>query len=75
MSIFDEKTGETTSPTVTSASTDGYTKITFDLVTREDGKYQFTLFADTDIVYRGKIWATSQDTQEYKQSNNYYEYR
>ena len=54
--------------------TDGILLITFDFTFLEGDKYQIKLSKDSEILYRGKLLATSQDPQRYKLTNGVYFY-
>lgn len=54
--------------------TDGILLITFDFTFSEGDKYQIKLSKDSEILYRGKLLATSQDPQKYKLTNGIYFY-
>lgn len=53
---------------------DGYLYIDFEKVFNENDKYKITIYQDTEVIYRGKIKATSQNTQEYQQTKDKYYY-
>ena len=53
---------------------DGYLTITFDFTFLDRDKYQYKLASDSEIVYRGLIFATSEDTENYLTDNNTYTY-
>lgn len=53
---------------------DGYLKMNFELTILEGQKFQIKIRDNNDVVYRGKLMATTQDTQTYKASNNLYYY-
>jgi hypothetical protein len=52
----------------------GLCAITFDLVCTENQKFQVKISEGTQIIYRDKIFVTSQDTQEYKATKDHYYY-
>lgn len=51
---------------------DGYLSLTFDFNFSESERFQFKLSESNKIVYRGKLIATSQETQE--NLNDYQQY-
>jgi hypothetical protein len=53
---------------------DGIATISFDYTFLEGEKFQIKITEGLNVVYRGKITATSQDTQEFKATNNAYYY-
>jgi hypothetical protein len=52
----------------------GVMTISFDFNFDEGGKYQLKITQDGDIIYRGKLKVTSQNTQEFKDTNDLYFY-
>ena len=52
----------------------GLATITFDLVCTESQKFQLKILEGTDIVYRDKIFVTSQNTQAFKATKDHYYY-
>jgi len=54
--------------------TDGDLFITFDFDFENNSKYQIKITEADEVVYRGKLIATTQDPQEYKLTNNVYYY-
>jgi hypothetical protein len=54
--------------------TDGYLNIQFDFEFSNKDRYSFKLTDTNGVLYRGKIYATSEETQDYKQSTDRYEY-
>jgi len=73
MSLFNETTQITEVVDNTYTITDGNLFLTFEYIFTENSKFQIKL-EETEIVYRGKLIATSQDPQEYKLTNNVYYY-
>ena len=52
----------------------GVMELSFDFDFNEGDKFAIKLSEGTEIVYRGKLFATSQETQNFKNSVNYYSY-
>jgi hypothetical protein len=52
----------------------GLCAILFDLVCTENQKFQVKILQGTAVIYRDKIFVTSQDTQEYKATKDHYYY-
>lgn len=52
----------------------GLATITFDLNVFEKDKFQLKISEGTDVVYRDKIFVTSQNTQEFKATKDHYYY-
>ena len=50
----------------------GYLTISFDFTFLESDKYQYKLVSDSEIIYRGSIFATSQEVDNYLTDNNTY---
>lgn len=73
MSLFNEATQVSEAIDNTYTITDGNLFLTFEYTFTENQKFQIKL-DDTEIVYRGKLFSTSQDPQEYKLTNNVYYY-
>ena len=53
---------------------DGIMTVSFSYTFSEQSKYQIKLTDDNGVVFRGKLIATSQTPQDYKQTNNLYVY-
>lgn len=69
LSIKDDDTNITTTPTVDNRTLgSGYIIYQFDLVTSNNKGYDITITDNTtsNIVWRGKMFATDQVTQDYK---------
>lgn len=52
----------------------GVLEITFDFTFEERDKYTFKLMEGTEVIYRGQLFATEQDTQDFDITVNYYSY-
>jgi len=52
----------------------GLATITFDLNVFENDKFQVKILQGTDVIYRDKIFVTSQNTQEFKATKDHYYY-
>ena len=52
----------------------GLATITFDLVCTENQKFQVEILQDAEVIYRDKIFVTSQNTQEFKATKDHYYY-
>ena len=53
---------------------DGFLNFSFEKVFNNKDRVSFYLKNNNEILYRGKIYATSSDTQNYKQIESVYEY-
>lgn len=74
LSLKNESTAIETTIANTYTILDGYLTINFDFTFKNKDRFQFNIFGDNDIVFRGKIYATSEETQDYKQTNGVYRY-
>lgn len=52
----------------------GLATMTFDLECAESQKFQLKILEGTDVIYRDKIFVTSQKTQEFKATKDHYYY-
>ena len=71
--LFNEETKQVFLPTFTALFEDGYLTLTFDFNFVENQKFQIKIYNDI-IYYRGKLMATSQNTQTFKASKDLYYY-
>jgi len=53
-------------------TTDGNLFITFDFEFENNSKYQIKITEADEVVYRGKLMATTQTPQDFKLTNNVY---
>ena len=67
-------TAVATTVTNTNTTEDGFTSISFDFTFANNDKYEITIKDDEEIVYRGKLIATNQETQSYKLTAGFYVY-
>lgn len=72
VSLYNEVTQETSTPANTYETVDGNTFITFEYDFLENQNFQLKVTEDTEVVYRDKIFATSQETENYKLTQNVY---
>ncbi len=73
--LINESTNESFEVVNTFSVTDGKLTLTFDFDFLNNDRYSFKLSQENEIVFRGNIFATTQETQDFKQTNNlYYEY-
>ena len=72
--LHNESNGQTFVGSCTFAYLDGYLDISFDFVFTSKDRFSFKIIENNNVVYRGKIFSTIEDTQNYKQSTNLYEY-
>lgn len=70
--LYNEQKKEKFLPIFTGLFEDGYLTLTFDFTFTENQTFQIKIYNDI-VYYRGKLIATSQNTQNFKASNeNYY---
>ena len=72
LSLFNEATQATEIVDNSYLVTDGNLFLEFDYVFIENSKYQIKITQNNEVVYRGKLIATSQTPQDYKLTNNVY---
>ena len=68
LSIKDDETAISVTPSVARTLANGYIKYDFDLTTAEGKGYDFTISDNTttNVIYRGQLFATAQVSQNYK---------
>ena len=68
LSIKDDDTLISVTPSVTRTLEKGYIKYDFDLTTSEGKSYDFTITdaTTTNVIHRGQLFATAQTSQNYK---------
>jgi hypothetical protein len=74
LSLYNEATKVTESLENIYLVQDGYLYIDFEKVFDESDKYRITIKEENEVIYRGKIKATSQEPQEYQQTKDKYYY-
>lgn len=72
--IHDEATQVTVEPSITYTITSGVMSVTFDLTVAEGDRFQLKIVEGLNVVYRGKAFVTNQTPQDFKLTNNTYEY-
>jgi len=72
ISLFNEATQQTSTPANTYSTTDGNTAIEFDYDFTENQNFQIKITEADEVVYRDKIFSTSQIPQDYKLTDNVY---
>lgn len=67
-----EKEGYDDAETVSNSYTqsNGYVTVTFDYEVVNNERYSIKITEDGDVIYRGKITVTNQETQEYSLTTN-----
>ncbi|HKK11862.1 MAG TPA: hypothetical protein VJ945_03465 [Flavobacteriaceae bacterium] len=74
LSLYNEATKVSTTVSNSYLETDGNLVITFDFTFVEKDKYQIKILDGTDVLYRGKLIATTQEPQDYKLTDGRYTY-
>lgn len=74
LQLLEEATRVTTTPTVTYRITNGKLYITFTNTFLDKQKYQIKLLEGANVVYRGKIWVTTQTPQDFSLTEGVYVY-
>ncbi len=74
LSLYNEEDRVSTIVANTFTYLNGIFTLTFDFTFAEDDKYQIKITDTNGVVYRGKVFATSQTPQDYKASNGLYTY-
>jgi len=74
LELYDETLQNTETIDNTSSYLNGLATITFDLECTENQKFQVKILQGADVIYRDKIFVTSQNTQEFKATKDHYYY-
>ena len=74
VTLYNEATKETATPTATYNITNGKLNITFTYTFVNKDRHQIKVTEGSNVVYRGKLITTTQDPQEYKQTEGLYTY-
>ena len=72
--LYNESTQIETSVANTYIIQNGFLNLNFDFTFVEGDKFQIKILELTNVIYRGKLIATSEDTQTYLNDNNEYYY-
>jgi len=72
--ITKESSRDTTSQIALYSIDNGVMTVNFDLVANEGEKFVFKIIDNNNVIYRCKAFATDQDPQSYKLTNNKYKY-
>ncbi len=72
LSLYNEATQQTETPANTYLTTDGYTEIQFEYEFLENQNFQLKITEGEEVVFRDKIFSTSQEPQDYSLTNNVY---
>jgi hypothetical protein len=75
LQLYDETLQTTETITNTYTYLDGIVYLEFDLVCTENQKFQLKILELTEVIYRDKIFVTSQDTQAFKATKDHYYYK
>ena len=74
LNIYDEATKVNDVATNVFTTLNGVTTVNFYYNFKDKAKYQIKLTDVNGVVYRGKLMATSQDSQDYKMTKDLYFY-
>lgn len=74
LDLYNEVTKVETTVVNTSSFSDGIFTINFDFTFAENDKYQIKISKGTEIIYRGKLIATTQEPQKYKLTKDLFYY-
>ena len=74
LSLYNEATKVTTTPSNSYVIESGYLTITFTDTFAEGDKYQIKITEGTGVIFRGKLLATAQETQKYQLTDGLYYY-
>lgn len=74
VSLYNEATNVTSTPSATYNITNGLLNITFTFTFVDKDRHQIKVTEGTEVVFLGKLITTSQDPQEYKQTDGLYTY-
>ena len=74
LDLYNEVTKVETTVANTSSFLDGIFTINFDFTFAENDKYQIKISKGTEIIYRGKLIATTQEPQKYKLTKDLFYY-
>lgn len=72
--LYNESTQIETSVVNTYILQDGFLYLNFDFNFVEGDKFQIKILENTNVIYRGKLIATAEETQTYLNDNNEYYY-
>lgn len=74
LDLYNEATKVETTVANVSLTLDGVFSVNFDFNFSENDKYQIKISKDSEILYRGKLIATTQPAQKYKLTKDLYYY-
>lgn len=74
LELYDETLQTTETIDNAYAYANGLATMTFNLICAESQKFQLKILEDTQVIYRDKIFVTSQNTQEFKVTKDHYYY-
>ena len=74
LELYDETLQTTETIDNAYAYANGLATMTFNLICVESQKFQLKILEDTQVIYRDKIFVTSQNTQEFKATKDHYYY-
>ena len=74
VSLYNEASTETSTPSATYVITNGDLIITFTFTFVDKDRHQVKVTEGSSVVYRGKLISTTQDPQDFKLTNDLYFY-
>ena len=74
VALFNEATRVATTPTPTYNVTNGKLNVTFTFTFVDKDRHQIKITEGTSVIYRGKLTTTTQEPQDFKQTNGLYIY-
>lgn len=74
LEVYNESTRLVDSQVVIYTTVSGVMTVNFDLEVSEGDKFVFKILDNNSVIYRCKAFATAQDPQSYKLTNNKYKY-
>lgn len=74
LKLYDETLQTTETIDNAYAYANGLATMTFNLICAESQKFQLKILEVEDVIYRDKIFVTSQNTQEFKATKDHYYY-
>ena len=74
VSLYNEASKVTTTPTATYNVTNGKLNITFTFTFVDKDRHQVKIEEGTEVIYRGKLLTTTQDPQDFKLTDGLYFY-
>ncbi|WP_439133017.1 hypothetical protein [Polaribacter sp.] len=74
MKVTKEGYNEVTEQVCTYTLTNGLMSLTFDLTGVKQDRFAFDLYNDNELIYKGKVFFTAQNPQDFNITENVYTY-